>query len=84
MTESDAKQKWCPMVRQAGRDGGSYNRATSGANACNCIGSDCMMWRETEPLRTMNGQHVPAGYERAYPEAVQMRKTGYCGLAGKP
>ena len=33
MTEEEAKQKWCPMMRQGDRIG-------------TCIGSDCMMWRK--------------------------------------
>ena len=31
MTETDAKEKWCPLRK--------------GAEDANCIGSDCMMWR---------------------------------------
>lgn len=74
MTEDQAKQKWCPFVRQAEHGGGSWNRASwpdgdilnldhsKGLYACNCIASLCMAWRF---------QYIS-------------KDSGYCGLAGEP
>lgn len=65
MTEEEAKSKWCPMIRYE-RD--LVNRSSPHPQNMNCIGSDCMMWRTTDPA-------IP---EFKHPE------SGYCGLAGKP
>jgi len=54
MTEEQAKQKWCPMVRAADNtsDNNSANASASvdgdGRNPpyARCIGSNCMMWRQ--------------------------------------
>lgn len=71
MTEEEAKQKWCPMVRiPYTMDPGAFvhNRDADGyisaSLAYKCIASDCMMWRWED-------------------EAIGMKKHGYCGLAGK-
>lgn len=44
MTEDDARQKWCPMVRYP-----LWPDECSGGNeGARCIASDCMMWRWDE------------------------------------
>ena len=71
MTESEAKQKWCPMVRDISLKGASLD-----ISSAFCKGGACMMWRNTEPMpmvETYEGKTV-----REFTEA-----TGYCGLAGK-
>ena len=69
MTEDEAKNKWCPMVRAREYGSGeenavAYNRDYLGnfGSAHRCIGSECMMWVRTE-TRT------------------EAKPTGYCGLA---
>lgn len=61
MRESEAKTKWCPMVRVLiGPENSAWqsrmitNRADipAGPQDCLCIGSACMMW---EPSKTFNG-----------------------------
>ncbi len=67
MTEDEAREKWCPMVRAT--DIYTSKRYEHGCNRVpgngfhdpfKCIASDCMMWR------------CPLSDETA----------GYCGLAG--
>jgi hypothetical protein len=70
MTEKEAKEKWCPMIKfQIGPDNPSWqnvaysNRGDYFDNTrTGCIASDCMMWRWTDSPHT----------------------KGYCGLGGKP
>lgn len=74
MTETEAKTKWCPMVRIARPTSAEVPRITGvnrGTNeyaiptgSVSCIGSACMMFRWTDVVETDSG--------------------GYCGLAGKP
>lgn len=67
MTETEAKTKWCPMVRDPEISNRmSLTRMPEGIKykTPNCIGSACMMWREL-------------GEDQSYPT----RKNGYCGLA---
>lgn len=74
MTEKEAKQRWCPMVRiimtpqdSTWQNQGLTNRTAflkDGFPNCCCIGSNCMLWRWEEDW-THTG-----------------RKIGYCGLAG--
>ena len=49
MTEDEARQKWCPFVREVicGQSErlGSYNRFEGTQAGCNCIASDCMAFR---------------------------------------
>ena len=71
MTEQEAKQKWCPMVRIDTGVSSSYNAfkaAKEQVNEGRCIGSDCMMWREYRPSEM--------------PDADPLYV--YCGLGGKP
>lgn len=69
MTEDEARQKWCPMVREGGAVFVS-NRSSAQQHAFNCIASDCMMWRWRKP-----------GFD-GVPSSDKTK--GYCGLAGKP
>lgn len=77
MTEDEAKQRWCPMVRLYDpAEKIAVNRpyedewTALGVHGDNhyCIGSACMMWRKTDDA-------IP---EYNHPE------SGYCGRAGKP
>ena len=49
MTESEAREKWCPFSRATRKSEGVWlvaNRAdTLNPKACRCITSDCMAWR---------------------------------------
>lgn len=76
MTESEAKTRWCPMVRLYGDDwttrldDNELKAVTDGdvARSTKCIGSACMMWR------WLPSPSLKAGSPT----------SGYCGLAGKP
>ncbi len=71
MSEKEAKTKWCSHNLQYGytENPGSWNR---GGRDCNCLASDCMMWRWTCERGKIQGSDdwVPI--------------TGFCGLGGKP
>ena len=77
MTESEARQKWCPFVRfnETGANRWTFVDEPDGEYAENpdfarCIGSKCMAWRE---------------YGVVSPQYPNRSVThGYCGLAGKP
>ena len=69
MTESEARNKWCPMAAVT-----NASLATGGANrvqytdrnslpvkGSRCYASECMAWRK-----------------------INMAGDGYCGLAGEP
>jgi hypothetical protein len=73
ITEEQAHQRWCPMVRVEGNNRVHNTKSDGFENAdtsFKCIGSKCMAWREYE----MTFAHGSAPQER----------HGYCGLAGKP
>lgn len=90
MTEDQAREKWCPMVRfhvvpggyetvydnKPCTDDNSTGRAT--VNSVLCIASDCMMWVQTdnecEPQQHYNNPTVPDPEAKCYP-------AGYCGLS---
>lgn len=80
MTEEQASDKWCPMVRLFTRDGLAGNKCEDEAGAIredgaqSCVGSACMMWR-WEKYFLDDGKKVLAMTSDA---------NGYCGLAGKP
>jgi len=70
--ETQAKQKWCPMVRSPRIESRepiivvAVNRPDS-AVGVECIASDCMMWRFYDP-----------------DSVAPSLRQGFCGLAGKP
>ena len=94
MTEDEAKTKWCPHVRIACgliEEGGkvlpdlpTFNRVAlpSGPavfpKAATCVGSKCMAWRETSPVKASMDLGPSSGRLPATPA------RGYCGLSGKP
>ena len=68
LTESQAREKWCPMVRELvtrGERGVAINRGNVNANASNsnCIASACMMWRYESQLQPVHSwqPHAPGG-----------------------
>jgi hypothetical protein len=74
-TEKEAKKKWCPMAKETAFGVGSFNKTSDGkpVTSCNCIASECMMWRWRETVLTQ-GTTIPM---------PQGNPSGYCGLAGK-
>lgn len=83
MTESEAKKKWCPIVRQ-----GDMNNPT-GINRgyrqdFNCIGSACAMWRWKTDYIEPDEVHFMSNYPRPKTRIVVSETEGHCGLAGKP
>jgi hypothetical protein len=73
LTETEAKTKWCPLVRAANvaepsANAQSRNRDGSGgpSRSSLCIASGCMFWR----------------FEEHSDKRIDPR--GYCGAAGKP
>ena len=73
LTEEEARQEWCPMVRVDGNNRVHNTKSDGYQNAdmsYHCIGSSCMAWRE---------------YEVSYAHGdIRTEHRGYCGLAGKP
>ena len=53
MTEDEAKQKWCPMVRFNPPDG-ENNRSPDhgGLNNARCIASECAVWKWSSKFHT--------------------------------
>lgn len=73
ITEEQAREKWCPMVRVEGNNRVHNTKADGFTNAdisYHCIGSECMAWRQHE-ITYVHGD-------------VATQHHGYCGLAGKP
>lgn len=85
MTEEEAKQKWCPMMRYIIDEEGDdviSNRCTNfkheygaATDSTTCIASDCMMWR-------WNKEQKPSVMDIAQP-VMESTTSGYCGLGGK-
>ena len=88
-TEQQARELWCPMVRfvvaddeeaaatfNRGRmDGDPLNNHKHNDGAlCNCIASQCAMWRWVQPQAHACDEEPAFGYQT----------RGYCGLAGQP
>lgn len=85
MTEDEAKTKWCAFSRFAFPNGATANREGEMDEmhpymhkATRCVGSSCMMWRETD------NEPVPKCQPAGSQEPVTYHAAGYCGLAGKP
>lgn len=86
VTEIQAKENWCPMVRHVMEAGppGSFNRGqpsdpinnhpANDGSLCNCIGSACMMWRWYD--------HENKHYHDD--PAKKKPRRGFCGMAGRP
>lgn len=95
MTEKEAKTKWCPFVRFAGRTGdeGTFNRgdvdpmnlADKGDEFVpRCIASACMAWlwiREPDSIQERQQNAEGTGFEMV-PRIIE--GDGSCGLAGAP
>jgi len=91
ITEEQAREKWCPMVRY------TFHSTDSSANRwkqslppnephalnplpCRCIAPECMMWRwhfEQTNKQPSNSMSWPP-VEPTYSQTYK----GYCGLAG--
>ena len=50
MTETEAKDKWCPILG-------------AGTGLRHCLGSDCMMWRWDNPTPEVREQARACGFE---------------------
>lgn len=95
VTETEAKEKWCPFARiggGAGMDGAAYNRIQHHGDishgASTCLGSGCMAWRvalRPNPAFVEMGNTWPDSRtpEQKIPY-LRNHERGYCGLAGKP
>lgn len=79
LTEEQAKEKWCPMVRCA-PGGDNANADGGGRRDRYCIASRCMMWRavETAEFKSRAEAEFRKSGRRLYAD------SGYCGLAGNP
>lgn len=87
MTEQEAKEKWCPMVRviMTPQDPTWQNQAMTnrmefvkqGLEETRCIASNCMMWKRFPecPVCKSAAEVEKHGCNN---------ESGFCGLAGKP
>jgi hypothetical protein len=78
LPEEQAKTKWCPLVRYVhdGEDVTSnrdVNFTPLHGEPTNCLGSDCMAWRWTQPMFDGPDSYIS-----------EPGPKGYCGLAGLP
>jgi len=75
VTEKQARERWCPLVRVEGNNR-FFNTMSDGfANApspYHCIARECMGWRE------LRGTHLKSG------AMAGLEGQGYCGFAGRP
>jgi hypothetical protein len=79
LTEKQASEKWCPLVRRAGSYGNSD--ADGGRRAPRCIGSACMAWRKHGQIGlTPEGKKV----DRDMDGRTRWTDIGYCGAFGHP
>lgn len=75
---------------------GEMNDDATWHQAMNCLGSDCMAWREASRVKTYKVQHNGnaeewswdptghRGYENVLVLGTEECVRGYCGLAGNP
>lgn len=105
MTEEEAKTKWCPFANVGSTTSGlgGFNRfippvGSGSEDSVRCIGSACMMWRESEVYDTRakelwskkKGERVNSAYgsdaewRLVNPDEPLPPAQGWCGLAGKP
>jgi len=78
VTESEAKQKWCPYTQIALGPSDEFGRA-------NCVGSKCAMWREIKyPQDHPTFKVTFTGEEIITQQVDIIDYGGFCGLAGKP
>jgi hypothetical protein len=79
LTEGQAREKWCPMVRHSGEDNITDNSYFNDRIPpyARCIASECMMWRTVR-------ERVPAKQFPPEQGIYDEVERGYCGLAGKP
>ncbi len=70
ITETEARKKWCPLVRVGNEAGCNRSHNDFGATA-HCIGSACMAWREGiwDHQRNLKPEDRTPG-------------VGYCGAFG--
>jgi hypothetical protein len=78
MTEEQARQKWCPMVRYAGEV--SFNKCLPVIPGLNCIASDCMMWAEQTTFRCKGCGSIHNPNFNCCGEGGEFVKDGRCGL----
>ncbi len=67
VTEKEAAEKWCPLVRAHGDN--------MDANVSRCIGSKCMAWRK-------GPDRIEEGWRDLHNRPVSVA-VGYCGAFGK-
>lgn len=81
VTEKEAREKWCPLVRSMHAEFGlSWNRSAdpvATAKYCNCIASDCMMWRWYETH--VFDPDAPDAFGNKPGTRLDNRTYGFCG-----
>ena len=98
MTETEAREKWCPMARtpsMVGMDGdpcgGGYpaiNRRPGGRlpppAPCRCIASACMAWRWAPDDDDWVDEQIRVPGAPSYTTQNVPPRRGYCGAFGRP
>jgi hypothetical protein len=81
MTETEAKEKWCPMIREGSRTlinpamGPRVEGDVRPPHFASCIGSACMMWR----WGMASGEQIYKAC-KTY-DGQEENRHGHCGLA---
>lgn len=93
LTEKEAVEMWCPMVRYSNHNGDGINRWTNDHDQqlnplpARCIGSRCMAWRWGEPPRSVTKRrYVYVDYADTATTEERQSTTegrGYCGAFGQ-
>ena len=81
LTEKEAAQRWCPVVRSRTVVTNGPADVESALRSINCIGSRCMAWRGEVVDRE---RPPPESVYQDLGPATEKVRVGYCGLAGKP